>query len=195
MKHLELLLEIKRRVVNEALAWRLAIVEISAILSKSKPWRSKAWAEKRKKVLLLRCEQCGSEEKPLVIQHISRPSSFDRILRLHAGDVWDGFRKQRKKNIRPRERERDFHKHIWADFKVVYGDVYGKESVIELIRQYESYLNFDNTKTFCKKCAFLWDKRGLKLCDTCKENYHAIYNSVCMNCQIRRVTDFIKKLK
>jgi hypothetical protein len=44
------------------------------------------------------------------------------------------------------------------------------------------YLSFEDTKTFCKKCAFNYDKRGMDLCPKCKVNYKKIQYETCVDC-------------
>lgn len=67
---------------------------------------------------------------------------------------------------------------IWVSFK----SLIRKEALLESIAQHKKYIAFDGTKTFCKKCAFLWDKKGMKLCDECKSNYHNRGKSLCSSC-------------
>ena len=54
----------------------------------------------------------------------------------------------------------------------------------EKLRQssYENYMSGEGTATFCKKCAFLWDVKGLMLCSQCKTGYHAFQYNNCYNC-------------
>jgi len=66
-----------------------------------------------------------------------------------------------------------------------------KQEMYEIIRQetirqqklaYENYLKGADTKTFCKKCAYLWDIRGKKLCSKCKEHYYSFEYQTCYEC-------------
>ena len=49
-------------------------------------------------------------------------------------------------------------------------------------KAFEEYLSCEKAVTFCKKCAFLWDVRGLKLCKRCKQHYHPFDFEYCFNC-------------
>jgi hypothetical protein len=70
------------------------------------------------------------------------------------------------------------NERIWVSFE----SLIRKEALLESITQHKKYISFEGTKTFCSKCAFLWDKKGMKLCDKCKTKYHnkgRLYCSVC----------------
>ena len=64
-----------------------------------------------------------------------------------------------------------------------HGDEIEKETLITVIDEYLRYISLEDTVTFCKKCAFLWDKKGMDLCPVCKEKYKSIYNKTCYNCR------------
>lgn len=55
-------------------------------------------------------------------------------------------------------------------------------AIIKSIEEFERYISCIDTVTFCKKCAFLWDKKGMKLCDHCKIKYHGIGRKCCQEC-------------
>lgn len=57
-----------------------------------------------------------------------------------------------------------------------------QETIRQQQQQYEDYMAGDNTKTFCKKCAYLWDKQGKKLCSKCKQHYHSFKYETCFEC-------------
>ncbi|MFF0828845.1 hypothetical protein ACFYU8_18530 [Brevibacillus sp. NPDC003359] len=65
-------------------------------------------------------------------------------------------------------------------------DQHGEEirtyAILKSIEEFERYMSCIDTVTFCKKCAFLWDKKGLKLCDRCSVKYHAIARDCCRDC-------------
>ena len=56
------------------------------------------------------------------------------------------------------------------------------EYEIERKASYEHYISGVGTATFCKKCAFLWDKKEMKLCGQCKTNYHPFHFYKCFSC-------------
>jgi translation elongation factor EF-G len=60
-----------------------------------------------------------------------------------------------------------------------------KEAILESLRQHRRYVSCEDTKTFCKKCAFMWDSEGTKLCDKCKTHFHKRYREVCKHCSTR----------
>lgn len=44
------------------------------------------------------------------------------------------------------------------------------------------YMSGEGTATFCKKCAYLWDVQGLKLCGFCRKGYHPFKYNSCFKC-------------
>ena len=58
-----------------------------------------------------------------------------------------------------------------------------KETIITVIEENLRYISLEDTVTFCKKCAFLWDKKGMNLCPICKTRYKKIYNITCYECK------------
>lgn len=49
----------------------------------------------------------------------------------------------------------------------------------------EDYVTGKGTKTFCKRCAFLWDMKGLRLCRECGKRFHAHRHQRCFECHQR----------
>jgi hypothetical protein len=45
----------------------------------SKPWHSKEWKEMRNRLIKDTCDQCGSMEKPMVLQHLWHPPDYSLI--------------------------------------------------------------------------------------------------------------------
>ena len=68
-------------------------------------------------------------------------------------------------------------------------DAYDKEQKAS----YHKYISGDGTATFCKKCAFLWDKKEMMLCGKCKKNYHPFKYDRCFNCLPRRRKTEVKE--
>ena len=52
----------------------------------------------------------------------------------------------------------------------------------ELQASRADYMSGEGTATFCKKCAFLWDMKGQRLCHICRNNYHPFRFKNCYNC-------------
>jgi ribosomal protein L37AE/L43A len=57
-----------------------------------------------------------------------------------------------------------------------------KKTMLIYLDENIEYLSFENTKTFCKKCAFNYDKNGRDLCPKCKKNYKKIQYESCVDC-------------
>ena len=56
------------------------------------------------------------------------------------------------------------------------------EYEIERQASNDEYMSGEGTATFCKKCAFLWDVKEMRLCSQCQESYHPFRYKTCFNC-------------
>lgn len=219
------------------ITWESALTQIVAIRSRRAPWQTSAWKNERKKCLGSSCEQCGSSEPPLVLQHFWHPHSFAQNLRIVVGkDVWKAFKKRwddrlgeaitenrdtcpkcSSLHVKPRKRSADWKcykcgtefarpdvraiairqvdayemhrrreataKERWQAFVREFGPRYGAEAIFRYLEESRVYLSFNGVATFCQRCAFLWDKRGLRLCVLCKERYHQLHYANCLECE------------
>ncbi len=75
----------------------------------------------------------------------------------------------------------------WRAFQQYYGMLVGKLAVLEFINQSRFYLSFEDTATFCHSCAYAWDKKGIRLCQTCKEHWHPHYMPECKDCATKKI--------
>lgn len=50
------------------------------------------------------------------------------------------------------------------------------------VRQFARYMAGDDTATFCKKCAYLWDQKGMRLCQKCGKGWHSHDFTQCADC-------------
>jgi uncharacterized paraquat-inducible protein A len=57
-----------------------------------------------------------------------------------------------------------------------------KMAMLNYLDENIEYLSFKDTKTFCKKCAFNYDKMGRDLCPKCRVNYKQIRYETCVDC-------------
>lgn len=121
------------------------------------PWGTKEWKALREKLLKGFCEQCGATDGGFVLQHMWHPPSMSQVLRETALSL--GMKQDEP--------------HV----------VYKAQEIYK--KNHERYMSGKDTVTFCKKCAFLWDKHGLKLCERCRENYHSQDYIVCKQCAHR----------
>jgi hypothetical protein len=55
-------------------------------------------------------------------------------------------------------------------------------AVIRLLDDYARYMRMDDTATFCKPCAYLWDVRGVRQCSECRVSYHPHGQDKCAEC-------------
>lgn len=62
-------------------------------------------------------------------------------------------------------------------------DKLAKPAVMLSFECTKRYLSFVDTETFCKKCAFLWDQKGMAVCRQCKHSYMPRYmDNICACC-------------
>ncbi len=50
---------------------------------------------------------------------------------------------------------------------------------------HQKYISMGGTVTFCKKCAFLWDMKHLRLCPECRTRYMKMEANRCFDCNER----------
>ncbi len=207
----------------------------------TKPWQTKRWRETRARLIKDECSQCGSEKKPMVLQHLWHSPPFRFVLRQVQNEFVDEKRKFKKyqpkipKNIREgAEREccpkcnstninycpkkgdrkgpkryvcrkceleefnpgvkillkddgiRKIMRENWKMITEKFNDEILRQTN-EINKEYhEKYMSGEGTTTFCKKCAFLWDKQGKKLCTKCKKNYHPMRYNGCVECNNKK---------
>ena len=69
----------------------------------------------------------------------------------------------------------------WRAFMDTNADLVGSQALAVSFEQQAEYLSMAHATAFCKKCAFLWDRKGLRLC-ACGRQYHAFHNPGCRMC-------------
>lgn len=225
--------------------------EVSNIVfsSGTKPWQRKEWRNQRKDFIKEQCEQCGSKQQPLVLQHFWHPKSYKKHIReiypiyyqkvdgvyneneisdKEIQDVLKLFTETRdacpscqkisineRKTMTPKYRcgrcKIEFDKPIKLKFSTQHGvaphpDELRKKLVREktqllawekyeveikteaVIRSIDDSIRYltnweEDTKTFCKRCAFLWDKYRKKPCKVCGEKLVSTLMHACYKCQ------------
>jgi len=77
-----------------------------------------------------------------------------------------------------------------AVFEVAYRPIYNdtnedmlRVATIEAVRQFQQYMSGEGTATFCRRCAYMWDEKGLKLCVTCRDSWHEHFFKQCKACE------------
>ncbi|NMA84112.1 MAG: hypothetical protein GX962_09650 [Epulopiscium sp.] len=65
-------------------------------------------------------------------------------------------------------------------------DIYGleieREALLNYIKDSIRYQSFEDAKTWCKRCAFNYDKNQADLCPVCKKNYKKFWYDKCRKC-------------
>jgi hypothetical protein len=59
----------------------------------------------------------------------------------------------------------------------------GRKAVTRALEGQVRYLSLKDTKTLCKRCAFVEDRTRMILCDVCKEKYHSKKYDRCSGCK------------
>lgn len=121
-------------------------------------WHTKEWKEMRSRLIGDRCEQCGSTEGPMVLQHHWHPPTFKQVL--HEAACVLG-------------------KLEWMK------EVHDKATEMHKANQ-ERYMSGQDTSTWCTKCAYLKDKHNMILCYECREHYHKDHLQRCRYCEEKR---------
>jgi len=152
----------------------------------TKPWQTKEWKKLRDNLLKKKCKQCGNTND-LVLQHLWHPPSylttwkyvvnlmFRKWIRAKRIDLLEGVKTRNEK----REKRKILLKQFLEEKKA---EVDAKVTE-ERQKDYKRYMSGVDTVTFCKKCAFLMDRKNKKLCRICKKNYHDIYYDTCHTCK------------
>ena len=135
--------------------------------------RRSSLSERRTKTPKWRCIKCHNEfDDPIFDDPIQVQVRSDSSAGKDEYNKWLGVRRD-----------------VYNDFLAEHGDVveqrYGAALAdYEAERQASDrkYMSGEGTATFCKKCAFLWDKKDMRLCANCKEHYHHFRYETCFNC-------------
>lgn len=56
------------------------------------------------------------------------------------------------------------------------------DAAVLAVRQFARYMAGEDTATFCRKCAYLWDEKGMRLCQTCNRGWHRLEFKRCSAC-------------
>lgn len=70
----------------------------------------------------------------------------------------------------------------WNAFLDEFGSRYGAQAVLMCLQESRVYQEFGGVVTFCKRCAFAWDIRGMCLCMRCKTRWHPLHHPLCRWC-------------
>lgn len=62
---------------------------------------------------------------------------------------------------------------------------YQKQIILQIIEESLRYYSFEDTVTYCKKCAYLADMHELILCPQCKKNYMSKDKTICYKCKYK----------
>lgn len=76
-------------------------------------------------------------------------------------------------------RSKRMREHIWE----THGPEIKKRAILKGIEEHKRYMSLEDTRTFCKRCAFLWDRKGKKVCEVCKDTLIPLSMHACYKCQ------------
>jgi len=59
-------------------------------------------------------------------------------------------------------------------------------ATMRAVEEFSLYMSGEGTATFCRRCAYMWDKRGLRLCMNCCDGWHTPAEELCGACRTGR---------
>ena len=74
---------------------------------------------------------------------------------------------------------------FYAYYNLQYADMaesFNVQATLHVLELFERYLSGEGTGTFCRKCAFMWDQNGLRLCHMCRTEWHKHHEPACIVC-------------
>lgn len=182
----------------------------------SKVWHTKEWLEMRNRLIKGVCDQCGSLEGPMVLQHLWHPPQYAVISGQVFSHILRTLLESNKLSLPKRMccptcmslsiRSRQSMQPKWVCIRCnnsfdtphqkevvdkevcrTIGKKYGR-SIHALSKEisekyHKLYMSGSGTITMCKKCAFLWDVKNMRLCQVCKKNYHKAQYPCCSECK------------
>lgn len=72
--------------------------------------------------------------------------------------------------------------HLYREFKAANWDVIQLRARSIREKDHERYMSCEDAATFCRKCAFLWDMKGMSLCPNCEVRYKTFRYDFCFVC-------------
>lgn len=236
---------------------KISAREAATLLGDSKikkPWHTKEWRVLRASLLGDECTQCGSQDKPFVLQHTWQPRKLSEIARdirhefrliyeaAHPMPEIDQPEPEKTRDGCPsccsisiywRKTTQDWRcsktqckavfknpaavpvlsaqqydewsakqkeaKQAWYEqFREDTEEQVLSEALPMGFQEHDRYLTCKDTTTFCVKCAFMWDKRGKKLCTKCK-SFIPVHISedqcfTCLDNEFGGISDYLESL-
>jgi hypothetical protein len=127
------------------------------------PWKSREWRVLREEKIGNFCQQCGSNKDILVLQHLWHPPSNARL-----------------------RVEIAYEMRLTPEDPRVISEAYRVSNKL-----HERYMSCDDTETWCRKCAYMWDIHHKKLCPKCKLEYCDINYEECYKCHRKKVKEIL----
>jgi hypothetical protein len=244
---LEEIPQVQQQLRDGRVTWQQVHERLMATVRGGRVWQTKEWKRPRAELIKEYCDQCGSTEPPLTLQHFSHPPSIydvvPSIVNRARWEAWQAHYEANPEDRTPITRRRpacprcggisllerktktpryrcntqvrgtchfEFDESIeveWVDtrataarvqaghdqrrkaFNVEWDREHADEAhalyvdvMIQLLDAHAKYVRAEESATFCKRCAYLWDKKGVRLCATCGIGYHEISKEQCDEC-------------
>jgi hypothetical protein len=155
--------------------------------------RSLAWAEYKERFPIAEikeerpsCPQCGGVSIHSRLRLTPRWKCNSQSRHRTCGHEFDEPNyvqaPARKQNSRAKEHRWKNFEQDWQTLYEQRRDEYGRKAIVEALLRFERYMTGDDTSTFCRRCAFLWDMQGVRLCRTCLTNWHKLHLRACDAC-------------
>jgi hypothetical protein len=58
-----------------------------------------------------------------------------------------------------------------------------RTAAIQAVEDFADYMEGVDTYTFCRRCAYMWDVKGLRLCTSCHDAWHPHMMQKCKGCE------------
>jgi len=87
---------LKAALERQEMSWEAALTQLTQ--NPTKPWDTAEWATLRERLLVDQCQQCGSDEPPLVLQHLWHPKPFKVLYDLIRQPIYDAYRHTAQRN-------------------------------------------------------------------------------------------------
>jgi|SRR3989344_172183 len=161
----------------------------------TRSWQLKDWKEKRKGILKDKCEWCGSIEKLLLHHNVNHSTTRHYKIREQVARF---ICKQMGVDVQPSAiyRSGGFGtKKGYVPIGEIRRALKEHQELIEEGRKQadDEYQSLANTITICKKCHFLYEMKGMRLCDSCKKSYHSVRHTSCYGCQ-KKIDEEVEEL-
>lgn len=152
-------------------------------------WKTKQWKENKKRVMKDKCQWCGSKENLVQHHEVTTHDYFKKTIRYFLVKAmckelkltFPGIGIFSQPNaFKTKERyvpAKEYRNWVDSNYETM---IAMSELAEEATNRW--YVSLEGTITVCNRCHFLFEKKGIKLCQNCKKNYHRTDFVGCYKC-------------